>query len=115
MSPAEPPMSSTDQGGGKRRVIWPCTKSLCNSVGYRSLAVQNHIQVNAIDVVVLRKGHLTSFVFNCGFQQLNNVIIVKYKLETAQTVREGNGKSFVIGFEGHWRPDRPTTQYTYLD
>jgi hypothetical protein len=36
--------------------------------------------------MALRKRYLTSpLVFNCGSQQLNNVIIVKYKLETAET------------------------------
>ena len=47
--------------------------------------------------MVLGKG-VTSLVFNCGSQQFKNVIIVKYKLKTAQTAGESDCKSYVIGF-----------------
>jgi hypothetical protein len=94
----------TCQGGGKRRFIYPCTLYVAQQpLQQRRLqAVQDHIQVGAINVVVLRKGDLTSLVFNCGSQQIKNVIIVEYKLNAAQTLGEGNCKSFVIGFGGHW-------------
>jgi hypothetical protein len=55
-------------------------KSPCNRVAHRSPAAQNHIQVSAINAVVLRKGALTSFPFNCCSQQINDAIIIKYGL-----------------------------------
>jgi hypothetical protein len=52
-------------------------ESFCNGTPHGSFAVQNHIYENAINAVALRKSGLTSFTFNCGSQQANNVILVK--------------------------------------
>jgi hypothetical protein len=46
-------------------------------MAHRSFAAQNHIQVTAIDTMVLRKGDLTSLTLNCGSQQIEDVIIIK--------------------------------------
>src|SRR5262249_3424809 len=45
--------------------------------GHRSFAAQNHVQVSAIEAMVLRKSGLTSLALNCGPQQIENVIIIK--------------------------------------
>src|SRR6516165_1465446 len=65
-------------------------KSFCNSVGHRSLAAQNHIQVSAMNAVVLRKSALTSLAFNCCFQQINDV-----------AAGENNFMDVVIGLKRH--------------
>jgi hypothetical protein len=59
-------------------------KSLCNSIAHRSFPAQNHIQVSAINAVVLRKRDLTTFVLDSRSQQINYLTIVKYKLLPAQ-------------------------------
>jgi len=76
-------------------------KSLCNTVADRSSSVQYHIQVSTINAVVFCKCNLTPLTLDCGLQQTNNIVIVKYKLETAQTAGEGNCMSFVIDLERH--------------
>jgi hypothetical protein len=53
-------------------------KSLCNGATYGSFAIQNHIEFRTIKAIALRKGDLTSLAFNCGSQQMNNVIIIKH-------------------------------------
>jgi len=42
-------------------------------------AAQNHVQITAIDAMVLRKGGLTSLALNCGSQQIENIIIIEDK------------------------------------
>jgi hypothetical protein len=39
---------------------------------------------------------LATLAFDCDFQQINNVIIVKYKCGPAQSARASKGTSFVI-------------------
>ncbi len=39
-------------------------KSVCDRMAHRSFAVQNHVQITAIDAMVLRKGGLTSLALN---------------------------------------------------
>jgi hypothetical protein len=67
------------------------SKSLCNCVANRSFAPQNHVQVSPINAEVLRKCDLTSLAFNCDSQQVNEVIVVKYKNFPAPTAGEGKG------------------------
>jgi hypothetical protein len=99
--------SPTVQGGGKaarlkatfrvgfyRRLLddvhFAEPDSLCNRITYASFAMQNLIELGTINAVALRKGDLTSLAFDCGLQQMNNVIIVKYKRAPAQTARGRN-------------------------
>ena len=88
-------------------------KSLCNCVANRFFAAQNHIQVSPINVVVLRKCDLTSLAFNCGSQQMNEVIIAKHKSVPTQTAGEGKCTSFVIGLGRHGLS--PTSEDTNTD
>jgi hypothetical protein len=53
-------------------------KSFHDSGTYASSAIQSRIEIGAINAMALRKGGLTSRAFDCGSQQINNVIIVKY-------------------------------------
>jgi hypothetical protein len=85
-------------------------KGLCNCVANRFFAAQNHVQVSPINVVVLRKCDLTSLAFNCGSQQMNEVIIAKHKSVPTQTAGEGKCTSFVIGLGRHGVTPRPKTQ-----
>jgi hypothetical protein len=59
-------------------------ESLCNGATHGSFAIQNHIDESAIKFVMLRKSGLTTFTFDCGPQQANNVIFVKHKCMVAQ-------------------------------
>jgi len=54
-------------------------ESVCDRMAHRSFAAQNHVQVTAIEAMVLRKGGLTSLALNCGSQQIENVIIIKHQ------------------------------------
>jgi hypothetical protein len=63
--------------------------------------------LTAINAVVPSKGGLTSLAFNRDSQQINSVIIVKYKCLPAQSARQSKGTSFVIGLGRHWLSQRP--------
>jgi hypothetical protein len=52
-------------------------KSFHKRATYGSFAIQNHIDHSAINAATVRKSGLTSLAFNCTFQQMNNVIIIK--------------------------------------
>ena len=82
-----------DDRGGSRRISPSCRsyrrslgdvhyakpESVCDRMAHRSFAAQNHVQITAIDAMVLRKGGLTSLALNCGSQQIENVIIIEDK------------------------------------
>jgi hypothetical protein len=77
-------------------VHFPKPETLCNRATRRFFAVQNSVQVSAINAGVLSKGALTTLAFNCDSQQINNVILVKYKRGPAQSAGGSKGTSFVI-------------------
>jgi hypothetical protein len=58
-------------------------KSLDYIGAYGSLTRQNLVQMSTFEAVTPRKGHLTPFAFNCGSEQLNNLIIIKYERVTS--------------------------------
>ena len=64
------------------------TERLDDTLAHRSFAVQNHVEVNTINAVTLCKSDLTALAFNCGSQQLNDFIIIKYQRLTAQFTQE---------------------------
>ena len=46
---------------------------------YRALfAMQNRVEIGAIKTVALREKPLTSRPLDCGFQQTNDVFVIKY-------------------------------------
>jgi hypothetical protein len=77
-------------------VHFPKPETLCNRATRRFFAVQNSVQVSVINAGAPSKGVLTTLAFNCDSQQINNVIIVKYKCLPAQSAGESKGTSFVI-------------------
>src|SRR5262249_36904394 len=54
-------------------------ESVCDRMAHWSFAAQNHVQLTAIEAMVLREGGLTSLALNCGSQQIENVIIIKHQ------------------------------------
>jgi hypothetical protein len=50
---------------------------------YGSLTRQDLVEMSAFEAMTPRKGHLTPLAFNCGSQQLNNLIIIKYERVTS--------------------------------
>jgi hypothetical protein len=64
----------------------PKSKRLHEGVSYpyASSAVQNHIDIGAIEAMAVCKSRLAAFVFNCGPQQLNNLVFIKYMRAAAQ-------------------------------
>jgi hypothetical protein len=59
------------------RIDFPKTKSLQNNPSRRSF------EMTAVDAVTPRKSALISFTLDCGSQQLNNFVIIKYEQVTA--------------------------------
>jgi hypothetical protein len=57
-------------------------QSFHDSGAYTSSALQSRIEISAINAMALCKSRLTSLAFDRGFQQSNNVIIVKYTRES---------------------------------
>jgi hypothetical protein len=74
--------SSTDHGGGKRRLFGDIhlseAKDLCNRVTGAFLASQKAIHTGPISAVALGKSSLPSFTFNCGSQQSNEIALAKH-------------------------------------
>jgi hypothetical protein len=60
-------------------VHFPKPESLCKGLSYASLAIQNHIDIGAIEAMSGRKSFLAAFPFNCSPQQTHNFIFIKYK------------------------------------
>src|SRR6516164_2255143 len=77
-------------------VHFPKPETLCNRATRRFFAVQNSVQVRAINAGVPSKSVLPALAFNCDSQQINNIIIVKYKRGPAQSAGGSKGTSFVI-------------------
>src|SRR5262252_6664885 len=69
-------------------VHFPKPETLCNRATRRFFAVQNSVHVSVINAGAPFKGVLTTLAFNCDSQQINNVIIVKYKCRPAQPAGE---------------------------
>jgi transposase InsO family protein len=53
-------------------------KSFYKRRTYASSAIQNRTEFAAINVIALRERGLTSLAFNCGLQQMKDVIIIKH-------------------------------------
>ena len=58
-------------------------ESLHDAGTYRSLTRQSLVHLRAFEAMTPRIGHLTPLAFNCGSQQLNNLIIIKYECVTS--------------------------------
>jgi hypothetical protein len=63
----------------------PKPETLCNRATRRFFAVQNSVQVSVINAGVPSKSVLPALALNCDSEQINNVIIVKYKCLPAQS------------------------------
>jgi hypothetical protein len=53
-------------------------KGFCKRGTNAPSAVQNRIEFGAINAMTLREGGLTPLAFNCGLQQIDDVIIIKH-------------------------------------
>jgi hypothetical protein len=60
--------------------IYPAKpKSFCKRGSYALFAIQNRIELGAINVITLREGGLTSLAFDCRLEQINDVVIIKHR------------------------------------
>jgi hypothetical protein len=53
--------------------------------------MQNHVDPTAIEAVAFCKRALTAFTFNCGAQQVNNVIFFKHRAPLARSMAACHG------------------------
>jgi hypothetical protein len=73
-------------------------KGFCKRGTDAPSAVQNRTEFAAIKVIAFREGGLTSLAFNCGLQQINDVIIIKQIAHFARRVQSDVfGTSLISG------------------